>query len=71
VLNKIMVIRATVKPHEKSREEGSEDRQDRAPASSVPPPAVVLPPTAVVPVSTPTTLVSAPPAPVEPGAGAG
>ncbi|MEY4512622.1 MAG: hypothetical protein RLZZ450_4744, partial [Pseudomonadota bacterium] len=29
VLNKIMVIRATVKPHEKSREEGSEDRQSR------------------------------------------
>jgi len=29
VLNKIMVIRATVKPHEKSREEGSEDRQPR------------------------------------------
>ena len=27
VLNKIMVIRSTVKPHEKSREEGSEDRQ--------------------------------------------
>lgn len=30
VLNKIMVIRATVKPHEKSREEGSEDRQPRS-----------------------------------------
>lgn len=30
LLNKIMVIRATVKPHEKSREEGSEDRQPRA-----------------------------------------
>jgi len=27
LLNKFMVIRATVKPHEKSREEGSEDRQ--------------------------------------------
>jgi hypothetical protein len=27
VLNKIMVIRSTVKPHEKSPEEGSEDRQ--------------------------------------------
>jgi hypothetical protein len=32
VLNKIMVIRSTVKPHEKSPEEGSEDRQaGRAP----------------------------------------
>jgi hypothetical protein len=30
VLNKIMVIRATVKPHEKSREEGSEDRQSES-----------------------------------------
>jgi hypothetical protein len=30
VLNKFMVIRATVKPHEKSGEEGSEDRQPRA-----------------------------------------
>ena len=27
LLNKFMVIRSTVKPHEKSREEGSEDRQ--------------------------------------------
>jgi hypothetical protein len=35
VLNKVMVIRATVKPHEKSPEEASEDRQlpARAPAS--------------------------------------
>lgn len=30
LLNKFMVIRSTVKPHEKSREEGSEDRQDKA-----------------------------------------
>jgi hypothetical protein len=29
VLNKVMVIRSTVKPHEKSPEEGSEDRQPR------------------------------------------
>jgi hypothetical protein len=29
LLNKIMVIRSTVKPHEKSEEEGSEDRQSR------------------------------------------
>jgi hypothetical protein len=31
LLNKFMVIRSTVKPHEKSLEEGSEDRQDKAP----------------------------------------
>jgi hypothetical protein len=31
LLNKVMVIRATVKPHEKSPEEGSEDRQLPAP----------------------------------------
>lgn len=35
LLNKFMVIRATVKPHEKSREEGSEDRQ--LPAATQPP----------------------------------
>jgi hypothetical protein len=41
VLDKIMVIRSTVKPHEKSPEEASEDRQlkrpddDLVPASSV------------------------------------
>ena len=36
VLNKVMVIRATVKPHEKSREEGSEDRAAMpAPATAV------------------------------------
>jgi hypothetical protein len=29
LLNKFLVIRATVKPHEKSREEGSEDRQPK------------------------------------------
>lgn len=45
LLNKFMVIRSTVKPHEKSREEGSEDRPDQAAAASrkattapVPPP---------------------------------
>jgi hypothetical protein len=30
ILNKIMVIRSTVKPHEKSPEEGSEDRQPKS-----------------------------------------
>jgi hypothetical protein len=37
VLNKIMVIRSTVKPHEKSQEEASEDRQASAPASAAVP----------------------------------
>ncbi|MGQ0649870.1 MAG: hypothetical protein ACT4P7_20150 [Gemmatimonadaceae bacterium] len=31
LLNRFMVVRSTVKPHEKSPEEGSEDRQDRLP----------------------------------------
>ncbi|HKY05974.1 MAG TPA: hypothetical protein VJQ56_13850 [Blastocatellia bacterium] len=31
VLNKVMVIRSTVKPREKSQEEGSEDRQNQVP----------------------------------------
>jgi len=30
LLNKFMVVRSTVKPHEKSPEEGSEDRQTRS-----------------------------------------
>jgi len=29
ILNRLVVIRATVKPHEKSREEGSQDHQDK------------------------------------------
>jgi hypothetical protein len=41
VLNKIMVIRSTVKPHEKSGEEGSEDRRAEPPAQ---PPASTTPP---------------------------
>jgi hypothetical protein len=39
LLNKFMVIRSTVKPHEKSREEGSEDRQlAEKPAATQPSP---------------------------------
>jgi hypothetical protein len=34
LLNKIMIIRSTVKPHEKSPEEGSEDRQPKAQAGA-------------------------------------
>ena len=41
ILNKIMVIRSTVKPHEKSKEEASDDRQAPTPA--------VVAPVAVVP----------------------
>jgi hypothetical protein len=56
MLNKVMVIRSTVKPHEKSPEESSEDRQTKsdaaaaraaapAPAAPVPPaPAAAAPP---------------------------
>jgi hypothetical protein len=63
VLNKIMVIRSTVKPREKSGEEGSEDRPlTRAPAappsqSTAGTPAASPPPAATPP-------ASAPPAPV-------
>jgi len=42
LLNRMMVIRSTVKPHEKSPEESSEDRQtDKAKAVIVAPPATV------------------------------
>ena len=34
LLNKVMVIRSTVKPREKSQEEGSEDRRSAAPAAT-------------------------------------
>lgn len=37
VLNKVMVIRSTVKPFEKSPPEGSADRQPQAPAPATPP----------------------------------
>jgi hypothetical protein len=36
LLNKFMVIRSTVKPHEKSPEEGSEDRQPKTPPPAPP-----------------------------------
>jgi hypothetical protein len=39
LLNKMMVIRSTVKPHEKSPEEASEDRQPK-PAPQITPPAI-------------------------------
>jgi hypothetical protein len=38
VLNKFMVVRSTVKPHEKSGDEASEDRQAAAPAPAAPEP---------------------------------
>lgn len=52
LLNKIMVIRSTVKPHEKSPEEESEDRQRkvvRAPAVPVSTPAASAPALAAAP----------------------
>ncbi|AHG88848.1 hypothetical protein J421_1311 [Gemmatirosa kalamazoonensis] len=70
VLNKIMVIRTTVKPHEKSGEEGSEDRQDKVPrliavptmpAAAPQAPPVELPASAAIPVGTPTSIVNARP----------
>lgn len=52
VLNKVMVVRSTVKPHEKSREESSEDRQPK-PAQPTPPETLAAAPVAVVaPVAT-------------------
>ena len=49
ILNKVMVIRATVKPREKSGEEGSEDRQPIArEPTPMPPPVVVQAPMGAV-----------------------
>jgi hypothetical protein len=56
VLNKVMVIRSTVKPHEKSKEEGSEDRADTSTPS--PPLAVITQPPALV--AQPSTVVTPP-----------
>lgn len=54
LLNKFMVVRSTVKPHEKSPEEGSEDRQPKTPR---PPDTtralLVTPPAAGAPTATP------------------
>jgi hypothetical protein len=55
VLNKVMVIRSTVKPHEKSPEEDSEDRQKKEEATSATTPATTTPATV------PRTSVSPPP----------
>lgn len=53
ILNKVMVIRSTVKPHEKSPEESSEDRQKKeqvpAPQLLAQPPVVTPPRTSVTP----------------------
>lgn len=47
LLNKMMVVRATVKPKEKSPDEGSEDRQPKK--SSAPPPPPPAPPQPIAP----------------------
>jgi hypothetical protein len=46
VLNKFMVVRSTVKPHEKSVEEASKDARPPVPASPPAPPAPAAPPAA-------------------------
>lgn len=56
VLNKVMVIRSTVKPHEKSPEESSEDRQKKEQA-----PTVTQPVAAPLTTTPPRTAVSPPP----------
>jgi hypothetical protein len=43
LLNKLIVIRSTVKPHQKSPEESSADRQSSAPVRNVLPPPLPLP----------------------------
>ena len=43
VLNKLIVIRSTVKPHEKSPEESSEDRQTRQPPAATTQPGTTTP----------------------------
>lgn len=58
VLNKLMVIRSTVKPHEKSPEESSEDRQPKnpttpAPGGTTPPPPPPPPPPPAAPLPQP------------------
>jgi hypothetical protein len=60
LLNKMMVIRSTVKPHEKSPEESSEDRQT---GKDRPPVAIVAAP--------PTVVAGAPAAPLTTAHGAG
>ncbi len=62
VLNKFMVIRSTVKPHEKSPEEASEDRQK--PSKPESPPASPPVAQAGAPVQTPPALQPVPPAPI-------
>ncbi len=57
VLNKIMVIRSTVKPHEKSQEEASEDRQ-----LAPPPPQAAAPAAGPAPGAPPAPLPHVPPA---------
>jgi hypothetical protein len=60
LLNKVMVIRATVKPHEKSPEEASEDRQPKpaktARTKPAPPPAPKAPTTTSEPAEAPEQL---------------
>jgi hypothetical protein len=68
LLNKIMVIRSTVKPHEKSQEESSEDRQKPAPAvqTLIATPQAIAPPVAAAGPSPRSNVAETPPAAVAP-----
>ena len=67
LLNKFMVIRSTVKPHEKSPEEGSEDRQPAVQPAAQPPPQAGAPPRPPPPQPSATpTPAPAPAVPFEP-----
>jgi hypothetical protein len=68
-LNKIMVIRSTVKPREKSQEEGSEDRKSKSSDSGGSAASTVA---VTREVSAPTIVINpAPPAPVVAAGGVG
>ena len=64
LLNKVMVIRSTVKPHEKSKEEASEDRQPPvAPQAPLTTQVTLRPPAPPNPVQPPLTVTSSPAVP--------
>jgi hypothetical protein len=71
VLNKVMVIRSTVKPREKSRDEGSEDRQPPGPRGAGRAPEEILGTAPAVPTVPAVPAVAAAAAPVALPAGAG
>jgi hypothetical protein len=69
ILNRIMVVRSTVKPHQKSQEEASEDRQPPPPVQVAPPVArqfAVSPAIAAASGAAPPLFSPPPPAPPQP-----